>query len=278
MDFLTEFSTTWADPQMRHAMVVHWPIVMAVLCVPAALAVAFSGGKSATLRCVGLICAVLMLASGWVAMRSGGNAENSVRGSTSDAAEAVLEEHEELGEKVPVFAFIGATLIGLTFIPKRGVRLGAAWLGAAIYLFIAGWLANTAHHGGQLVYAHGIGTPVIATPSAPSSDGDAAAVTDPRVAFFASDVRPILVAHCHKCHNPDRMRRSGDLDQTSMAGLLTGGESGPAIVPGKPEASLLMKRVRGEMPGEDIMPPDGKLSDEDVAKLDRWIREGAVWE
>ena len=81
-----------------------------------------------------------------------------------------------------------------------------------------------------------------------------------------------------RCHNPGRLRRVGRLDQTTMAGMLRGGISGPALVPGHPDDSLIIKAARHEI--EDLeMPADGdKLPDEQIDKLVQWIRDGAAWE
>jgi mono/diheme cytochrome c family protein len=90
---------------------------------------------------------------------------------------------------------------------------------------------------------------------------------------FARDIRPILAAHCHKCHGPDKQESALRLD--SGAAMLSGGNSGPAIVPGKPDASLLIQAVRG---ADDVskMPPDGDpLSAEQIEVLRRWIEAGA---
>ncbi|HEX5102487.1 MAG TPA: DUF1549 domain-containing protein, partial [Pirellulaceae bacterium] len=86
---------------------------------------------------------------------------------------------------------------------------------------------------------------------------------------------PILVAHCLDCHQPNK--RSGELDLSTRAGLLAGGEQGPAITPGKPAASLLVERISaGEMP-----PPDAKeshpLDKSQIEALRAWIAAGATW-
>ena len=92
--------------------------------------------------------------------------------------------------------------------------------------------------------------------------------------FFESQVRPLLVARCHKCHGPTRGK--GNLSLTSRSEIIAGGDSGPVVVPGKPEESLLIEAIRY---GNDQlqMPPDGKLPEEDIARLERWIQAGATW-
>jgi mono/diheme cytochrome c family protein len=101
----------------------------------------------------------------------------------------------------------------------------------------------------------------------------ALAQQDEAEAFFESNVRPLLVAHCAKCHGADK--QSSGLRVDSRAALITGGERGPAIIPGDPERSLLVTAVRH---GDDLtMPPDERLPERNVADLVAWIRAGAVW-
>ena len=94
------------------------------------------------------------------------------------------------------------------------------------------------------------------------------------IAFFESQVRPLLAASCFKCHG--KAPGKGSLLLSSRTGLSAGGESGPVIVPGKPDESLLISAVRYQN-GQLRMPPDGKLPQEDIARLERWVQEGATW-
>jgi mono/diheme cytochrome c family protein len=276
MNLFRDFSSSWANPQLRHALMVHWPVVLSVLSALFVLILAINRGKSASLRTICLLLCLGFMVLGYITMQSGSNAENAA-GPRSAEADKVLHDHEELGEKVPVFGAVCAGLMILTFIPKTGIRIGAAWLGVVACGVSAAWLAQTAHLGGLLVYTHGVGTPqsmnVITSQPA---DRTASAS---RTSLAHSEVWPILESHCIKCHNPDRVARgkSGKLDQTSLETLLQGGRSGPAIVPGKPEESLLIKRVRGEIPDADTMPPPPNegLTAEEIAALENWIRAGA---
>jgi len=95
--------------------------------------------------------------------------------------------------------------------------------------------------------------------------------------FFTEKVQPILTEHCHKCHSHNADKIKGGLVLDSLSGFLTGGDSGPAIVPGKPEASLLLKAIGyGD---EDLqMPPKGKkLSEEQIRTVTQWVKMGAPW-
>jgi hypothetical protein len=91
--------------------------------------------------------------------------------------------------------------------------------------------------------------------------------------FFESNVRPLLIENCSKCHG--EQKQSGGLRIDSLSALLKGGDSGPAIVPGRVEASRIIQAVRREDGLE--MPPDDELSDAQIAVLTRWIEQGAVW-
>jgi mono/diheme cytochrome c family protein len=93
-----------------------------------------------------------------------------------------------------------------------------------------------------------------------------------QVRFFETEIRPLLVANCHKCHGPKEQK--GKLRLDSLASAVAGGESGPAIVPGNLSESLLIDAVNH---GSREMPPDGKLRDEQIAALTRWIELGAPW-
>jgi hypothetical protein len=83
--------------------------------------------------------------------------------------------------------------------------------------------------------------------------------------FFENKVRPLLVRSCQKCHGPEKQK--SDLRLDSLGAALAGGESGPALVPGKPGESLLIQAIKYE--GLE-MPPDAKLPSEDSRR--RWRR------
>ena len=122
------------------------------------------------------------------------------------------------------------------------------------------FLASTA-----LALCLGVATARAAAPATP----DPAALK-----FFESEVRPLLSENCYKCHGDKKQKGGLRLDHVSYQ--LTGGERGPAIVPGKPDASLIIKAVSRTDP--DLkMPPEDPLSAGQVAILKRWIALGAPW-
>src|SRR3954452_16508454 len=83
--------------------------------------------------------------------------------------------------------------------------------------------------------------------------------------YFEAKVRPVLSRRCEKCHGPNKAQ--GGLRLDSRAGWTKGGDSGPVIVPGKPEESPLVRAI-GHAPDDDLkMPPTGKLPDEEIRAL-----------
>jgi hypothetical protein len=99
-----------------------------------------------------------------------------------------------------------------------------------------------------------------------------AEMTAEEVTHFENNVRPILAEHCFKCHGKEKQR--GELRVDSLAALLSGGESGPAIVAGAPSESLLVKAINYD--GYE-MPPDGKMSAQKISTLVEWVKQGARW-
>jgi hypothetical protein len=96
---------------------------------------------------------------------------------------------------------------------------------------------------------------------------------DDGVAFFESKVRPLLVERCGECHTQGQKTKGG-LALDSRAGWQKGGDTGPALVPGRPEESLLIKAVRYTDP-DLSMPPKKRLSPGEVAILTEWVKLGA---
>jgi hypothetical protein len=104
------------------------------------------------------------------------------------------------------------------------------------------------------------------------SNSQATEFSQTDIEFFENKVRPLLVANCLKCHGDNEEKLRGGLHLTSRAELIKGGDSGPAIVPGKPDESLLIASVRYE---DFEMPPKGKLKDGEIEILVQWIKKGA---
>src|SRR4051794_31996794 len=102
-----------------------------------------------------------------------------------------------------------------------------------------------------------------------------AAADDPAGAeFFEAKVRPALVQYCFECHSAKAKKHKGGLYLDSRAGLLKGGDNGPSMIPGKPEASKLVEAI-GYRNVDLQMPPKGRLPDAVAADLTAWVKMGA---
>ncbi len=93
------------------------------------------------------------------------------------------------------------------------------------------------------------------------------------IEFFENRIRPVLVQHCYQCHSSEADEIGGSLVLDSPGGMMTGGDSGPAIDPGNVEGSLLISAIRYE---SSEMPPDGKLPKKVIHDFERWIAAGAA--
>ncbi|HEX3644266.1 MAG TPA: PSD1 and planctomycete cytochrome C domain-containing protein [Vicinamibacterales bacterium] len=91
-------------------------------------------------------------------------------------------------------------------------------------------------------------------------------------AMFETSVRPLLAANCYDCHTEERM---GGLRLDSREAMLKGGKSGPAIVPGDPDRSLLIEAVRQTKALK--MPKGGRLTAAEIDALTEWVKAGAIW-
>lgn len=105
-------------------------------------------------------------------------------------------------------------------------------------------------------------------------DGLAAPINADDLAFFEKRIRPLLVQKCYACHSAEAQELQGELLVDSRASLRRGGSRGPAVVPGDVAKSLLVTAVRFD-DSDMQMPPDGKLSDAEIADLERWVKIGA---
>jgi cytochrome c553 len=95
--------------------------------------------------------------------------------------------------------------------------------------------------------------------------------------FFEKKIRPVLTEHCGKCHGAEAVaakKIKGGLLLDTKAGLLAGGDSGPAVVPGKPADSLLFQTLTYDH--DTQMPPKGKLPAAVIADFRQWIQDGAA--
>lgn len=137
-------------------------------------------------------------------------------------------------------------------------------------------LPNDAHtRSAKRILFAGVAALIAFGPKAFAEDADPAAGKEPDAAgveFFEKNVRPLLVKHCYECHSAQE--KNGGLVLESRAGVLTGGDTGAAIVAGDPEKSLLIEAIR--YTNLDLqMPPKNKLADAEITILEQWVAIGA---
>ncbi|MDB4757137.1 hypothetical protein OAG56_07150, partial [Mariniblastus sp.] len=97
---------------------------------------------------------------------------------------------------------------------------------------------------------------------------------DDGIEFFEKKIRPVLVEKCYQCHSGDAKKLKGGLLLEYREQILKGGDSGPAIISGKPADSLLI----GSLKWDSLeMPPSGKLPDGVVKDFEHWVSIGAPW-
>ena len=94
--------------------------------------------------------------------------------------------------------------------------------------------------------------------------------------FFEAKIRPVFAEKCYSCHSHKAKKLKAGLYMDSLGGLIKGGDSGPAIVPGKPEESLLVEAIRYQEP-DFQMPPKSKLADAQIKDIEKWIADRASW-
>ena len=99
------------------------------------------------------------------------------------------------------------------------------------------------------------------------------AVAQEEFDFFEARIRPVLATHCYECHSAAATEIKGGLRLDSRPAMHQGGDSGPAVVPGKPDESLLVAAIKHELLE---MPPDKILPDQVITDFEHWIRQGAA--
>ena len=93
---------------------------------------------------------------------------------------------------------------------------------------------------------------------------------------YATRIKPLLAARCHKCHGPEKQKSKLRLDY--RAGAFQGGDSTPnVIVPGKSARSDMVRRIRSADPDVRMPPKGDRLSPKEIELIRRWIDEGAKW-
>ena len=96
-----------------------------------------------------------------------------------------------------------------------------------------------------------------------------------RLEYFEKHVRPLLVDHCFECHDKKNGPDNGSLVLETVEGIVAGGSRGRLFDPADPEGSLLLQAVQFEE--DDLqMPPSGKMSEEQIKVIRKWLEDGAI--
>lgn len=115
------------------------------------------------------------------------------------------------------------------------------------------------------------------TPAPAARPASSPPPTSEQLRFFEAKIRPVLVESCYKCHSEKSAKIRGGLLVDSREGLLRGGDSGPAIVPGDPDNSLLIQAIRYTDDATQMPPKNagGKLPAAVIRDFEKWVRDGA---
>ncbi|NUM56052.1 MAG: DUF1553 domain-containing protein [Candidatus Hydrogenedentes bacterium] len=296
----------FSNSSMLHAAVVHLPIVFVLLGVPLIYYLAISQQKTEALRWFTVGFYAITAVISYAALVTGHGAMDRIPNDHRVAKEVwdLVGQHEEMGEKVWLFAAGVTLLLALSAIPVRVIRQLFVGIGMLAAIVLAVWVAILGHFGGMLVYQHGVGTPAMGELTAqpapdeqtapataePAPTDRAPATLDPpaddlvpparaidieaaKAISFTKDVRPILEENCDECHNPEKMR--GDFDTTSVLAMAEGGKKGGVgVVPGKPDEGSLVKYIRGAM--QPQMPKgEDPLTEDQLHVIRQWIAAGA---
>ena len=121
----------------------------------------------------------------------------------------------------------------------------------------------------------GAAAPALSAPPKATSPQPAPTVPSAREAieYFESRIRPLLIQNCYECHSARAKDLQGGLRLDSREAIRKGGESGPALVPGDVEGSLLIRALRYE---DHEMPPKGKLPAAVIAEFEHWVKIGGA--
>ena len=281
-----ELVATTVDPDLAvwlrflgrlHPAVVHFPIALILTAAFLEFLCVFRRGHrtskmAVTCLTLGVLSAALAGWLGWL------NADLEPHGS---AVSRTLELHRWTGITAGGLAFVA-----LLFGALSGLAKAAAWPGtsyrlvlllAALALGFGGYLGGEIVHGEDYLLSvfraapgeGGTPAPPAASPPVLATDVAAADRVD-----FETRVGPLLAARCGECHGPERRKAGLVLDPIAEAFNRDRDEW--VIVPGEPEQSLLVERIRLGADHPDRMPKRGDpLSADEIATIERWIRQGS---
>lgn len=178
------------------------------------------------------------------------------------------------GETLALHRWAGVACAGLALAAWLVHARGRAWVTRGVLGLLLAATVVAGHFGATLTH----GPEVAAWWRTERPEPRPAAPESLRETVFSKEIQPILDRSCVECHGPKKSK--GRLRLDSRAAALAGGKSGePAITPGKPETSELLRRVKLPRDDEEAMPSNDSpgLTPEEIAALERWIKAGAEW-
>ncbi|MCO6453810.1 MAG: hypothetical protein J5I93_00705, partial [Pirellulaceae bacterium] len=129
------------------------------------------------------------------------------------------------------------------------------------------WRSSAASGGAWLIWVAGLLV-------APTAWGESPADMQRQTAYFRQRIEPVLTAHCYQCHSSGAETLEAGLRLDDPASLRRGGDSGPVLVPGEPDKSLLLQALRHEN-GLEMPPDQPRLPDSVIRDFRQWIAGGA---
>ncbi len=226
-----------------HPVVLHFPIVLLLICVFLGLT---NKKIPRLLLTIGVIFALLTAISGFFLGKETGTKGN------------LLFWHQWLGGLLALLAAVWYWLVGMQLQNKVYTRI--------LQIVLTGLILFAGHYGGMVTH----GEDFLALPLEKRQEK-----IPENPLIYQDIVGRILDDKCVSCHN--RNKKKGELLMTSLNEMLLGGEVGNTIVPGSPEESEIVRRVHLPDEDEEHMPPDGKrpLDETEIRILERWIALGA---
>jgi uncharacterized membrane protein len=162
---LSDIMQTLQDPHARHALLVHFPIVLSIAGFLLTVALAVTLFKNHTLRWVAVTCFVVGSIGAGLAANAGEAAEHRIEDTLSltAAEDEAISAHESIGEGGWMWPLGAGALVALTAVPKRKLQIGAGVLALAAGAGVSVWVGWTGHTGGAILYEYGLGVPARGT-------------------------------------------------------------------------------------------------------------------
>ncbi|WP_019988952.1 DUF1549 domain-containing protein [Rudanella lutea] len=270
MTVLTESFWLWQFLGRLHPLIVHFPVSL-------------------------LLIAWLLEGVGWY--RKSAEWQSGVKalvwiGAISSVVAAVLglvliNQDDYGGDTVVVHQWSGLATMALAVLALLALRARRTDLFRGLLTASVVGVTVAGHYGAMLTHGDDFLTSVLpeTREMAPVAEGGSrfalntsstTPLDDKQVSELNLEVRSILAHNCYSCHGSSKVKGELRLDKKEF--IMKGGESGPILVPGHPEDSDIIRRVKLPAGHDDAMPTKGKrLTEQDIAVLEFWIKQGAPW-